>query len=365
MTAEAFAFAGKAGVDREILLQIMSNSAASSWMLRDRGPRMLQSDPPTASAVDIFVKDLGLVLDAGRDAKAALPLAALAHQLFLAASGRGDGSARRQPGHPQLPDPQRHMNLESAVAGAGLAATAASRHPVLHRLENGIAGIVAAFAAAALLLEVGLLLAGVTFRFVLNRPLIWSDELASSVFLWLAMLGAVLALHAGAHMRLSTIATRLPPRLRGPRAALAALAPLLLLLILIRPALDYMDDQSFIETPAMGWPDSIRASAVPVGFGLMILLSVLHILQFRLRDILPVAAVLGALAAALWLGHPSWPCSATGTCCSSSWSCSAPASWPASPSPSPSPWPPPPTSCAPPTPRSRSCRAAWTRACPP
>lgn len=93
VAAEAFAFAAKAGVDREILLQIMSGSAASSWMLRDRGPRMLQSDPPTASAVDIFVKDLGLVLDAGRDAKAALPLAALAHQLFLTASGRGDGAA--------------------------------------------------------------------------------------------------------------------------------------------------------------------------------------------------------------------------------------------------------------------------------
>lgn len=93
VTAEAFALATKAGVDLDILLQIMSGSAASSWMLRDRGPRMLQADPPVASAVDIFVKDLGLVLDAGRDAKVALPLAAAAHQLFLAASGRGDGMA--------------------------------------------------------------------------------------------------------------------------------------------------------------------------------------------------------------------------------------------------------------------------------
>ena len=93
VTAEAFALATKAGVDLDILLQIMSGSAASSWMLRDRGPRMLQPDPAVASAVDIFVKDLGLVLDAGRDAKAALPLAATAYQLFLAASGRGDGKA--------------------------------------------------------------------------------------------------------------------------------------------------------------------------------------------------------------------------------------------------------------------------------
>jgi L-threonate 2-dehydrogenase len=92
VAAEAFSLAAKAGVDLEVMLTILSGSAASSWMLRDRGPRMLQPDPVVTSAVDIFVKDLGIVLEAGRDAKAALPLAALAHQLFLAASGQGGGA---------------------------------------------------------------------------------------------------------------------------------------------------------------------------------------------------------------------------------------------------------------------------------
>jgi 3-hydroxyisobutyrate dehydrogenase len=93
VVAEAFALAAKVGVDLRILLEIMSGSSASSWMLKDRGPRMLEVDPGVTSAVDIFVKDLGIVLDAGRDTKAALPLAAAAHQMFLAASGRGDGTA--------------------------------------------------------------------------------------------------------------------------------------------------------------------------------------------------------------------------------------------------------------------------------
>ncbi|PVE23583.1 NAD(P)-dependent oxidoreductase [Microvirga sp. KLBC 81] len=93
VVAEAFALATKVGVDLKILLEIMSGSAASSWMLKDRGPRMLEPDPEVTSAVDIFVKDLGIVLDAGRDTKAALPLAAAAHQMFLAASGRGEGAA--------------------------------------------------------------------------------------------------------------------------------------------------------------------------------------------------------------------------------------------------------------------------------
>ena len=91
--AEALALAGKVGIDPAIMLDIVSGSAASSWMLRDRGPRMLQDEPVVSSAVDIFVKDLGIVMEAGRDAKAALPLAALAHQLFLAASGQGHGKA--------------------------------------------------------------------------------------------------------------------------------------------------------------------------------------------------------------------------------------------------------------------------------
>jgi L-threonate 2-dehydrogenase len=93
VVAEAFALAAKVGVDLKILLEIMSGSAASSWMLKDRGPRMLETDPEVTSAVDIFVKDLGIVLDAGRGTKAALPLAAVAHQMFLAASGRGEGAA--------------------------------------------------------------------------------------------------------------------------------------------------------------------------------------------------------------------------------------------------------------------------------
>jgi putative dehydrogenase len=93
VVAEAFALAAKVGVDLRILLEIMSGSSASSWMLKDRGPRMLESEPEVTSAVDIFVKDLGIVLDAGRDVKAALPLAAAAQQMFLATSGRGDGKA--------------------------------------------------------------------------------------------------------------------------------------------------------------------------------------------------------------------------------------------------------------------------------
>jgi 3-hydroxyisobutyrate dehydrogenase len=93
VAAEALSLAEAIGLDMEQMLDIVAGSAASSWMLRDRGPRMLEDEPRITSAVDIFVKDLGIVLEAGRDAKAALPMAAVAHQMFLSVSGRGMGAA--------------------------------------------------------------------------------------------------------------------------------------------------------------------------------------------------------------------------------------------------------------------------------
>ncbi|MDY7579405.1 NAD(P)-dependent oxidoreductase [Herbaspirillum sp. RTI4] len=92
VTAEAISLATSAGIDMEVMLNIVGNSAASSWMLKDRGHRMLETEPVVTSAVDIFVKDLGIVMAAGSESKVALPFAALAYQLFASVSGRGAGA---------------------------------------------------------------------------------------------------------------------------------------------------------------------------------------------------------------------------------------------------------------------------------
>ncbi len=88
---EALAFAERAGVDTKVALELLGGSAAGSWMLRNRGPRMVDYDNVVTSAVEIFVKDLGLVLDSGRAMRMGLPIAAAAHQQFLAAAGIGLG----------------------------------------------------------------------------------------------------------------------------------------------------------------------------------------------------------------------------------------------------------------------------------
>jgi len=90
--AEAMNVAERAGVSLKAIHDIISVSAGNSWMWGNRGPRMMEADPEVTSAVDIFVKDLGIVLDHGREARQGLPLAAVAHQMFLAASGLGHGS---------------------------------------------------------------------------------------------------------------------------------------------------------------------------------------------------------------------------------------------------------------------------------
>jgi putative dehydrogenase len=91
--AEAMHLAERAGVSTATMHEIIGVSAGNSWMWGDRGPRMMQADPPVTSAVDIFVKDLGIVLGEARALKAGLPLSAAAMQMFLAASGLGHGAA--------------------------------------------------------------------------------------------------------------------------------------------------------------------------------------------------------------------------------------------------------------------------------
>lgn len=91
VAAELVTLGVKAGCDPNILLDIVSRSAGRSWMLSDRAPRILERDFAPRSRVDIFVKDLGLVLETGAAAGVSLPLAAAAHRMLVSASEMGFG----------------------------------------------------------------------------------------------------------------------------------------------------------------------------------------------------------------------------------------------------------------------------------
>lgn len=90
--AEAMALGIRAGADPAQLFEVVSNSAGSSWMFQNRVPHILAGDYTPLSAVNIFVKDLGLVSDAARKLMFPVPLTAAALQMFVAASAAGHGA---------------------------------------------------------------------------------------------------------------------------------------------------------------------------------------------------------------------------------------------------------------------------------
>ena len=89
---EAMALGMRAGADPQALYDVISNAAGASWMFNNRVPHILAGDYTPLSAVNIFVKDLGIVLDAARGLGFPLPLAATAHQLYLATAAAGHGA---------------------------------------------------------------------------------------------------------------------------------------------------------------------------------------------------------------------------------------------------------------------------------
>ncbi len=89
--AEAMALGIRAGADPAALYEVITHSAGNSWMFENRMAHVLAGDYTPLSAVDIFVKDLGIVLDTARASKFPLPLASTAHQMFMQASSAGYG----------------------------------------------------------------------------------------------------------------------------------------------------------------------------------------------------------------------------------------------------------------------------------
>ena len=87
--AEAMALGLREGVDPEKLYEVITHSAGNSWMFENRMAHVLAADYTPLSTVDIFVKDLGLVLDLARSSKFPLPLSSTAHQMFMQASTGG------------------------------------------------------------------------------------------------------------------------------------------------------------------------------------------------------------------------------------------------------------------------------------
>src|SRR4051812_22087787 len=172
------------------------------------------------------------------------------------------------------------------------------RRLLLDSIERTLGLLVEIPAALLVTAEIVILFAGVVARYGFHRPLIWSDELASILFLWLAMLGAVVAVRRAEHMRMTAIVAGARPAMRSYLDTMATCAALAFLLLLIWPAYDYAYEESFITTPALQISNTWRAAALLIGICLMALFALLRLaragdLRITLAAMLSVAAVIG------------------------------------------------------------------------
>src|ERR1700726_354677 len=160
-------------------------------------------------------------------------------------------------------------------------------------------------AAMLVVAEVVILFAGVVARYGLRQPLIWSDELASILFLWLAMLGRSFVFRRPEHVRMTAVGVSRSAPARAYLDTVATCAALAFLLMIAWPAYQYAHEESFITTPALQISNTWRAAALPVGVCLMALFALLRLarvgdIRLVLRAVLSVAL----LIAVFWLATP-------------------------------------------------------------
>src|SRR3954466_14998610 len=152
-------------------------------------------------------------------------------------------------------------NLEPEVAEE---LPAGSRRHWAARVSAVFARLVEIPAALLVVAEIVVLLAGILARYVFHRPIVWSDELAGILFLWLAMLGSVVAFQRGEHIRMTAILGMLKPRARACLGGIAVAAALAFLLLVIHPAYEFAVDEFFITTPAPEISTLCLPDALPI-----------------------------------------------------------------------------------------------------
>src|SRR5215470_3911008 len=169
-----------------------------------------------------------------------------------------------------------------------------------------ILGVAVEIPAAILVVaEIVILFAGVISRYVLHAPLIWSDELASILFLWLAMLGAVVAFRRSEHMRMTALVASARPRMRAYLDIVATCAALAFLILVMHAAYEYAYEESFITTPALQISNSWRAAALPAGICLMALFALFRLARYGdLRLVLTAAMSVAVVVGLFWLAQP-------------------------------------------------------------
>ena len=175
----------------------------------------------------------------------------------------------------------------------------------VNQVDKVLGFMVSVPAAVLVLADIVVLFAGVVARYAFASPLLWSDELASIMFLWLAMLGSVVALRRGEHMRMTAFVSGTAPERRALFELIAIAACLAFLALVAWPAWSYAHEEMAITTPALEISNLWRAAALPVGIVLMAVFAVLRLLKAAsTRQAAQAIAIVAAIVLAFWLVSP-------------------------------------------------------------
>jgi tripartite ATP-independent transporter DctM subunit len=176
---------------------------------------------------------------------------------------------------------------------------------VAAKIESSIGFVIEIAAAGLVVAEIAILFGGVISRYVFDRPLVWSDELASTLFLWLAMLGAVIAFRRNEHMRMTACVGMLGAPWRAMSDSFATSASLAFLVLIAWPAYQFAYDELPITTPALQITDAWRAAALPAGIAFMIVFALLRLIRaMPLKAVAVSLALVGFLVGSFWLCAP-------------------------------------------------------------
>ena len=171
---------------------------------------------------------------------------------------------------------------------------------LVDRLTQGIA-------AALVVIEIVILFAGVIWRYGLDNPLVWVEELAGILFLWLVSLGAVIALRRSEHMRMTVIVGRLGIRSRRFVLRLSALIVAVVTLGLLVPGVTYAMQQQAILTPVMQIPGSWEVAGQLAALALLLYVALRQLFEgARWRELALVLGIGIAVGFALWALEPEF-----------------------------------------------------------
>jgi tripartite ATP-independent transporter DctM subunit len=160
-------------------------------------------------------------------------------------------------------------------------------------------------AALLVLCEFGLLLAGVVARYVFHRPLYWVDELATTLLLWLAMLGAAVALRRGEHMRLTAFVRHLSPAARAFLDVVVTVVVGAFVLLMLRPTRAFVEGELDVTMPALDVPAGYGFAGALVGLALMLAIVLTRLAAVAsARSVVAAIAIVAGVSSAAVLARP-------------------------------------------------------------